>query len=154
MRAISSARAAWPRRRRPRATPSPRSRHGWVRVIRTSAACFSTLATILARKGRHDEADRLFRDAIDLKPERNERLSILNAAERRIYGRYLIQRRRFADAEAQLLKSLQLLTSVYASENHPNPVETKRALMALYEASGQAALVERYRVPPGTYVPY
>jgi hypothetical protein len=33
-------------------------------------------------------------------------------------------------------------------------METKRSLMALYQASGQPAMVERYRVPPGMYVPY
>ena len=47
-----------------------------------------------------------------------------------------------------------MLTRVYGSDQHPNPVDTKRALMALYTASGQTALAERYRVPPGLYVPY
>jgi Tfp pilus assembly protein PilF len=112
------------------------------------------LAQILSRQGRYVEADRLFNEAIELKPDRDQRMTILNAELRRTYGRNLIQRRRFADAEAQLLESLRLLARAYGSESHPNPTETKRALMALYEASGQPALVERYRVPPGSYVPY
>jgi eukaryotic-like serine/threonine-protein kinase len=114
------------------------------------------LAQILSRRGRHEEADRVFREAIELvqEQERGDRPSLTHAELRRTYGRYLILRRRFAEAESHLLESLRLHARFYGSENHPNPIETKRALMALYEASGQPALVERYRVPPGTYVPY
>ena len=32
--------------------------------------------------------------------------------------------------------------------------ETKRALMELYRRSGKAELAERYRVPPGRFIPY
>ena len=118
------------------------------------ATVLHALAQIRSRQGRHDEADRLFNEALALKPSVDERTGILNAELRRAYGRYLIQRRRFVDAESQLLESLRLLARAYGSDSHPNPVETKRLLMALYEASGQPALLERYRVPPGTYVPY
>jgi tetratricopeptide (TPR) repeat protein len=114
----------------------------------------AVLAQIKARQGRHEEADRLFRESVTLKLDREERLAIHNGEFRRTYGRYLIERRRFADAETQLLESLRVLTHFYGSDRHPNPVETKRALMELYQASGQPALLERYRVPPGTYVPY
>ena len=114
----------------------------------------ATLAQIVARQGRHDEADRLFKEALELRPERDERQRVHNGELRRTYGRYLTLRSRFADAESQLLDSLRVLANAYGSDQHPNPVETKRALMALYQASGQPALVERYRVPPGTYVPY
>jgi hypothetical protein len=37
---------------------------------------------------------------------------------------------------------------------HPNVQETKRALMTLYSKTGRPDLVERYRVPPGRFVPY
>ena len=114
----------------------------------------AVLARIKARQGHHDEADRLFRESVALKLDRDERLAIHNGEYRRIYGRYLIERRRFTDAEAELLESLRVLTRVYGTDQHPNPVDTKRALMDLYQASGQPALVERYRVPPGLYVPY
>ena len=114
----------------------------------------AALAQIVGRQGRHDEADRLFREALELRPERDERQLIHNGELRRTYGRYLILRSRFADAESQLLDSLRVLTQAYGTDQHPDPTETKRALMALYTASGQPALVERYRVPPGTYVPY
>jgi tetratricopeptide (TPR) repeat protein len=114
----------------------------------------AVLASIVSRQGRHDEADRLYREAIDLKPAVNEGQSVLNGELRRVYGRFLTERRRFADAEAQLVESLNLLSRVYGSADHPNPMETKRALMALYQATGRPELVEKYRVPPGAYIPY
>jgi serine/threonine-protein kinase len=117
-------------------------------------AVIAVLARIKARERQHDEADRLFRESVALKLDRDERLAIHNGEYRRIYGRYLIERRRFDAAEAELLESLRVLVRVYGNDQHPNPADTKRALMELYEASGQPALVERYRVPPGTYYPY
>jgi hypothetical protein len=91
---------------------------------------------------------------VALKPARTERLTIQQGELRRTYGRFLTAVGRFGEAEAQLVQSLELLRSVYAREDHPNIAETRRALMELYEVSNQPALVDRYRVPPGEYVPY
>jgi eukaryotic-like serine/threonine-protein kinase len=112
------------------------------------------LAHILFRQGRHAEADQLYREAIELKPPHNERQSIDNAETRRAYGRFLTQQRRFADAEEQLLRSLELLETAYAAKDHPNTIETKRALMELYGAWAKPEMVERHRVPPGEYISY
>lgn len=112
------------------------------------------LAEILWRQGRFDEAEASFLEAIALKPPQTELLSVHNAEIRRAYGRFLTARERIAEAEEQLRRSLELLTTVHPNENHPNTMETKRALMALYRAVGRPDLVERYRVPPGEYIPY
>ena len=111
-------------------------------------------AQIQYRAGEAGEADRLYRDALALKPARSERLTIQQAELRRAYGRFLVAERRFDEAEAQLLQSLELLRSVYARGDHPNTTETRRALMALYQASNRPDQVERHSVPPGEYWPY
>jgi serine/threonine-protein kinase len=112
------------------------------------------LAHIHFSQGRHAEADTRYREAIELTPADSEGRTILQAEMRRAYGRVLVEQRRFADAEAELLRSLELLSSALTTADHPNIQETKRALMALYGAWNKRNMVERYRVPPGEYVSY
>ena len=66
----------------------------------------------------------------------------------------LLRRRDYPRAEQQLLQSLDHLQQAYGGAPHPNVEETKRALMALYRESNKPELVERYRVPPGRFIPY
>jgi hypothetical protein len=72
----------------------------------------------------------------------------------RSYGLLLLRRGDYQRAEEQLLQSLTQLEQAYRNSDHPNVQETKRALMQLYSQWGKPELVERYRVPPGRYVPY
>ena len=92
----------------------------------------ASLAHILFSQSRHAEGDSTYREAIDLVPADNEGLTIKQAEIRRDYGRVLTGQRRFAEVEAELIRSLQLLTSAYGAEDHPNVQETKRGLMKLY----------------------
>jgi serine/threonine-protein kinase len=112
------------------------------------------LAHILYSRTRYAEADRTYRDAIDLTTAENEGLTIRQAEIRREYGRVLTSQRRFAEAENELIRSLELLTTTYGTDLHPNIYETKRGLMTLYTAWNKPDLVQRHRVPPGQYVPY
>jgi serine/threonine-protein kinase len=112
------------------------------------------LAHIHFSQGRHADADARYREAIELTPADSEGRTILQAEIRRAYGRVLVEQRRFTEAEAELLRSLDLLTSALPTAEHPNIQETRRALMALYSAWNKPALVERHRVPPGEYVSY
>ena len=41
-----------------------------------------------------------------------------------------------------------------ASRAYGSGVSTRRGLMALYRQAGRPELVERYRVPPGRFIPY
>ena len=66
----------------------------------------------------------------------------------------LLRRGDTAGAETQLLQSLSSLEQAYNSTTHPNVQETRRALMTLYTETRQPELVERYRVPPGRFIPY
>jgi hypothetical protein len=66
----------------------------------------------------------------------------------------LLRRGDVARAEAQLLQSLSHLEQLYGGQSHPNVQETRRGLMALYRQAGRPELVERYRVPPGRFIPY
>ncbi len=108
------------------------------------------LAEIFERQGRHAAADSTYRKAIAEIP-----LSGVVPGELcRRYGRLLLARGDHAQAEEQLLKSLELLETAYRGATHPNVQETRRALMELYQRWGRPELVERHRLPPGRYVPY
>lgn len=108
------------------------------------------LAEILDRQGRHAEADAIyestFASAAVSSPVQGE--------VRRAYGRLLLRRGDLQRAEQQLLRALEMHQQVYAGRDHPNVLESRRALMELYQRWGKPALVERYRAPPGRYVPY
>ena len=108
------------------------------------------LAEVYERQQRHTDADRTYRQAIAAMGAG----SIVPGEMRRNYGRMLLQRGDYAAAEEQLLASFDMLERVYAGRTHPNVQESMRALMELYERWGKRDLVERYRVPPGRYVPY
>jgi Tfp pilus assembly protein PilF len=108
------------------------------------------LAEVYERQGRHVDADRMYRQALGETPMSG----VVPGEMRRSYGRMLIQRGDYAAAEEQLLSSLRLMENVYSGRTHPNAQESARALMELYERWGKPDLVERYRVPPGRYVPY
>ena len=55
---------------------------------------------------------------------------------------------------ARVLESLDIMLDVYPDQEHPNVVESKRALMELYAAWNRPDQVERYRVPPGQFIAY
>jgi hypothetical protein len=65
----------------------------------------------------------------------------------------LLRRGEHSRAEQELLQSLAALEQTYRGSTHPNVQETKRALMELYRQMGNMEAVERYRVPPGRFVP-
>ncbi len=108
------------------------------------------IAEILDLQRRHTEADRIYESAF----EQVRTSGVVNGEMRRDYGLMLLRRGDTAGAEAQLLQSLSSLEQSYNSQTHPNVQETKRALMTLYTQTRQPELVERYRVPPGRFIPY
>jgi eukaryotic-like serine/threonine-protein kinase len=124
------------------------------REHRVVAGVLLTLAQIVAERGRVAEADTLYREAVELGLPRDEEQQLANGEMRRVYGRFLTGQRRFVDAQQQLLRSLRMLTAAYGSADHPNPLETRRALMELYSAWGRPELVEFHRAPPGQYFRY
>jgi serine/threonine protein kinase len=107
------------------------------------------LADILDRQGRRAASDSVYRSALSLTTG-----SITRGEMHRDYARILLRRGDYSAAEQQLLQSLQVLEQFYGGAVHPNVQETKRSLMNLYRQWGKPDLVERYRVPPGRYVPY
>jgi serine/threonine-protein kinase len=108
------------------------------------------LAEILALQGRHAEADRTYGVAF----EQTVSHGVVPGEMRREYGRLLLRRGDHTRAERQLLQSLALLEDAYRRADHPNVFETRRSLMELYQRLNKPELVERYRVPPGRYIPY
>ena len=108
------------------------------------------IAEILDTQRRFAEADRVYESAFELV----RTSGVINGEIRRDYGLMLLRRGDTAGAETQLLQSLSSLEQAYNSQTHPNVQETKRALMTLYTGTGQPELVERYRVPPGRFIPY
>jgi tetratricopeptide (TPR) repeat protein len=108
------------------------------------------LAEILSRQGHQTAAEQTYRTALELTESR----SVFYGQLQRNFGLMLLRHGNFAGAEEQLLQSLSLLERWYSGSTHPNVHETKRALMELYRQWGKPELVERYRVPPGRYIPY
>jgi tetratricopeptide (TPR) repeat protein len=108
------------------------------------------IAEILDLQRRHAEADRIYESAFELLPTSG----VIKGEMRRNYGLMLLRRGDTVGAERQLLQSLSSLEQTYNSLTHPNVQETKRALMTLYAKTLQPELVERYRVPPGRFIPY
>ena len=109
------------------------------------------LAEILDRQRRYVEADRTYRSAF----EQVQRPSTVMIGQmHRDYGLMLLRRGDHTRAEEQLLQSLALLEVAYGDVDHANIQETKRALMELYRRWGKAELIERYRVPPGRFIPH
>jgi tetratricopeptide (TPR) repeat protein len=108
------------------------------------------LATILNQQRRYADADEIYRAAFEQAPRPSY---VVIGQMRRDYGLMLLGRTDFLRAERQLLQSLELLERAYPAKTHPNVQETKRALMALYQQMGKPEAVERYRVPPGRFIP-
>ena len=119
-------------------------RHQAVSTVR-----LPVLASILDRQRRYDEADRIYASAFEQTPP-----GVLAGEMRRDYGLMLLRRGDYARAERQLLQSLSLLELSYRGSPHPNIDESKRALMNLYGQLGKPEAVERYRVPPGRFIPH
>jgi eukaryotic-like serine/threonine-protein kinase len=118
-----------------------------------AASRMPLIAEILDLQRRHAEADQMYKAALD----RLHTSSVINGEIRREYGRILLRRGDARGAEEQLLQSLTSLQQAYQSQagpTHPNIQETQRALMTLYGQMGRPDLVERYRVPPGRFIPY
>jgi tetratricopeptide (TPR) repeat protein len=108
------------------------------------------LAEMFELNGRPAEADQTYRSALEQTPLDG----VVPGQMHRNYGLLLLRRGDYQRAEEQLLQSLVQLEQAYLGSAHPNVQETKRALMELYRQWGKPELVERYRVPPGRYVPY
>jgi len=108
------------------------------------------LAQIFEFQRRHAEADQTYEAAI----AKLATSGVLNGEVRRQYAVVLLGRGDVAGAEAQLLQSLSSLELAYGGRVHPNVHETKRVLMTLYRRTGRPDLAERYRVPPGRFIPY
>jgi serine/threonine protein kinase len=126
-------------------------------TIRTVGARHSAVATarlpllarILDRQQRYEEADRVYASALE------QTLPGPIAGEmRRDYGLMLLRRGDYRRAEQQLLQSLSVLELSYRNGPHPNIDESKRALMQLHGRWGKQDAVERYRVPPGRFIPH
>jgi eukaryotic-like serine/threonine-protein kinase len=111
------------------------------------------LASIMLRKGDFEEADRLYRLAIAIEIERPDGSPGSAGEIRRAFGRTLIARGEYQEAELELLESLRALEDRHGPD-HPNTVDSRRALMELYAAWDRPDLVERFRVPPGRFVAY
>lgn len=109
------------------------------------------LGSILFAQGRVAESDSVYRLGIASQVQREEPVPL--GEVRRDYGRMLIRRGAFPEAEAQLLESLRLLAEG-AGPEHPNTVETRRALAELYTARGDRDAAARYQVPPGRFITY
>jgi serine/threonine-protein kinase len=108
------------------------------------------LAEVLNQQGRQREANEIYGSALELTEAGGTTLGQL----RRAYGLLLLKQGQYARAEEQLLQALALLESGYGDADHPNVQETKRGLMELYRQWGKPDLVERYRVPPGRFIPH
>jgi eukaryotic-like serine/threonine-protein kinase len=136
-------------------TLSRQALDGFIRTLGARHQDVKTRATLLAdildRQRRYQEADELYRTAFE---ENEYPANVVIGEMHRQYGRMLLRRGDRAGAEAQLLESLAVLGRGYGGANHPNVQETKRALMELYRQWGKPELVERYRVPPGRFIPY
>jgi serine/threonine-protein kinase len=115
-----------------------------------AAARLPLIAEILDLQRRYKEADQVYESAF----EGVRTSGAVNGELRRDYGLMLLRRGNTAGAEAQLLQSLSSLEQNYNGATHPNVQETKRALMTLYTQTGRTELVEKYRVPPGRFIPY
>lgn len=108
------------------------------------------LATILNQQRRYVDADEVYRAAFEQAPRPS---NVIIGQMHRDYGRMLLGRTDFLRAERELLQSLEVLERAYPAKTHPNVQETKRALMALYQQMGKPEAMERYRVPPGRFIP-
>jgi tetratricopeptide (TPR) repeat protein len=108
------------------------------------------LARILDRQQRYEEADATFRLAFERAPAPS---NVIIGHMHRDYGLILLGRGDHPRAEQEFLQSLSLLQQAYSAADHPNLQETKRGLMELYRQMGKPEAVERYRVPPGRFIP-
>jgi serine/threonine-protein kinase len=114
-----------------------------------AASRLTLLAQIFDLQRRHIEADQTYEAAIAKLAS-----GVINGEVRREYALVLLGRGDLTGAEAQLLQSLSSLERAYTGRVHPNVDETKRLLMTLYRRTGRPDLAERYRVPPGRFIPY
>jgi tetratricopeptide (TPR) repeat protein len=119
-------------------------------VVRTK----TKLATVLFAQARMEEGDRYFHEALASRAGDSPTSRIVEAELRRDYGRLLHEHGRHGEAEDQMLASLSILETAYPDVNHPNVVESRRALMRLYESTSRPELAERYRAPEGRFFAY
>jgi eukaryotic-like serine/threonine-protein kinase len=117
---------------------------------RPRALTLQALAEVLHRQGRTREADSVFQQV----PPLYGGTGVMLGEAMRDYGRLLAQGGRSAEAEPMLLGSLSLVQLHYGNDEHPNVLESKRALAALYRETGRSALASRYDVPPGRFIAY
>jgi tetratricopeptide (TPR) repeat protein len=109
------------------------------------------LAYVVDEQGRHAAADETYRSAFALAAQS---AGVFVGEMRRDYGRMLTRRGDYVRAEQELLESAVRLERFFQRSDHPNVYETKRALVELYRRWGKPEMAERYRVPPGRYIPY
>ena len=116
-----------------------------------TASHLPLVARVLDQQRRYAEADEIYRLAFT---QAQRPSNTVIGEMHRDYGLMLLGRGDQAGAERELRQSLALLEISYRGVDHPNVHETKRALMDLYRRTGRPAEAERYRVPPGRFVPH
>lgn len=129
---------------------SDRSRRASGANDRAVARSLAVLAEVQYQQGRYGDVDRTYEEVLALNANRG----VLLAEAHRDYGRLLLRQHRHQSAEQQLMSALEMMVDIYAGGEHPNVIETKRALMDLYGDWGRPGMVERFRVPPGRHVLY
>jgi hypothetical protein len=105
------------------------------------------LAVLHALLGEWDAAAATMRAAIDHEGTRRSPPGV-QADRHGKLGQYLIGAGRLAEAETELLRSLELVRRQYPDDDHLNVDKTKRTLHRLYTTWGRPLDAERYRVPP------
>ena len=114
---------------------------------------YRLLAATWAAADRWDEAEEAMEQAFSLRLEYGGRDDIVLAEHRRDWGRRLVEAGRFREAEPHLLESLAILERVLPAD-HPNAVDSRRALNELYTAWGRPDDAARYPAPPGVFYAY
>lgn len=117
------------------------------------AAGYATLGRTLARAGRLEDAVSAYERAFSIHSALGGDRNVPLAEQKRELGRILIGAGRHGRAEPVLLEALETLEGVYPPE-HPNVVDSRRALHELYTAWGRPAEATAYTVPEGRFYPY
>lgn len=104
----------------------------------------ANLGALLADLGRWDAAEAMLRDAIGAQHRRNEDDHFRTAIMRVSLGRVLTETKRFPEARGELLFSYCVLSDVLG-DDHDRTQRAVRALVRLFEESGDAQSAEEFR---------
>jgi serine/threonine-protein kinase len=118
------------------------------------AGLWERVAAVLAEQHRWAAADSVYDASARIRAINGLERSIGLAEAERARGRMHMRARRFPAAEAALRLSLSIMEERYPDASHPNRVDSRRALFELYTAWGRPTDAEKYRVPPGRFIPY